>query len=159
MLSKARQSWEQLAEDLARSKDQISDLEARIAAFEAKEEAVTAALVSAQDAANEVKQNALKQADRITEDARQRARQMEAELQERLNALRWDFEKLSIEKQRFVEEFRTLLEQHLGALTAEVSPRAMPSHRNGSHQPAERPMEPEPLAAEATSTEEAEQDG
>ena len=75
--------------------------------------------------------NALRQSDAILEDARRRSAQLEAEMQSRLSDLRWEFEKLSIEKQRFTDGFRSLLEDYLEHLTADQRARTERPGKNG----------------------------
>lgn len=134
LLSRAASEFAALQDELTRSKDQISQLEAMLAVYKGQENTLHEALMTAQRAADETRSNALKQADAILEDARKRALQIESELQARLNDLRWEFEKLAIDKQRFAERFRSLLEEYLASLVVESTHFRERSGTNGGSQ-------------------------
>lgn len=84
--------------------------------FLAQETTLKEALLLAQKTADETRASAHKQAELIVEEANQRAAQIHQEMQGRLNDLRWDVEKLQIERKKFLGQFRSLLEQYLASV-------------------------------------------
>lgn len=81
--------------------------------FKAQENTLKEALVLAQRTADETRAGAHSEADLIVEKARQRATEVESEMQVKINDLRWELERLRLEKQRFLGKYRAMLEEQL----------------------------------------------
>jgi cell division initiation protein len=81
--------------------------------FKAQENTLKEALVLAQRTADETRAGAHHEADIIVEKARQRAAEVETDMQTKINDLRWELERLRLEKQRFLVKYRAILEEQL----------------------------------------------
>ncbi|MBI5706501.1 MAG: DivIVA domain-containing protein [Armatimonadetes bacterium] len=132
LLARASAEYSVLVRDLAQLNDRVLELEAGLAAYRAREESISAAIVSAQQTAESIHEQAKRQAQAILEDARKRAEEQEARLQKRLNELRWEYEKLSIQQRNCVESFRSLLEDHLESLAGDPRAKPPPQPTNGA---------------------------
>lgn len=88
----------------------------RLSGFETQESTLKDALVLAQKTADETRAAAHKEAELILESARQQAAEVQQEMRSRINDLRWELERLEIDKKKFLRQFRSLLEQQLQAL-------------------------------------------
>jgi cell division initiation protein len=131
-LSKAFRGYDarQVEELLRRASEEVSTLESELGAaiseadriraeyeaLKADESAIKGALISAQHSAEETRSNAQRQADAILEETRRKAAELEQELQRRLTSVRFELEKLNLDKQRFISQFRAMLEQYLSTL-------------------------------------------
>lgn len=141
LLARASTEYSVLVRDLAQLNDRVSELESQLADYRAREESISAAIVSAQQTAESIHEQAEKQAQAILEDARKRAEELEARLQKRLNDLRWEYEKLAIQQRKCVESFRSLLEEHLESLAGDPRTKPHQDLTNGHARLAFRPSE------------------
>ncbi|HZH97599.1 MAG TPA: DivIVA domain-containing protein [Fimbriimonadaceae bacterium] len=114
-----------LNEHIERQKSQIE-------AFHAKEETLTKALMLAQKAADDTRASAHKEAELIVRDARRKADDMEREMAHQLGASRSELEGLRQEKQRFLAQFRGMLESQLRALDDKPSLSVLPGYAGES---------------------------
>lgn len=152
LLARASAEYSVLVRDLAQLNDRVLELEAGLAAYKSREESISAAIVSAQQTAESIHEGAERQAQAILDDARKRAEEQEARLQKRLNELRWEYEKLSIQQRKCVESFRSLLEDHLESLAGDPRAKPHPQPTNGAARQLERAAEPD-LPSEAVNSE------
>lgn len=91
---------------------QTSELET----FRAQETVLKEAILLAQRAADETRANAHKEAALILEEARNHASTLDKESRTELAEVRWEIERLRLDKQRFINGFRNLLENHMKEL-------------------------------------------
>lgn len=164
LLAKAAGEISFLTEQLASSKDRVLVLVKTLESFQSQETLLRDALVNAQRSADETRSNALRQADAILEEARKRASEMEAEFHARLNDLRWEYERLSIDKQRFTEKFRSLLEEYLASLVSDQRSAAdRPTGNGGARHPRSGDLGPSPafvtVGAKEVSADQSESEG
>lgn len=78
-----------------------------------QENTLKEALILAQRTADDTRASAHKEADLIVEEARQKAGDIEQQNQSKINDLRWELERLRLEKQKFLSQFRAMLEAQL----------------------------------------------
>ena len=135
LLARASAEYSVLVRDLAQLKDRVLELEAGLAAYRGREESISAAILSAQQTAESIHEQAHRQAQAILDDAQKRVEEQEARLQRRLNELRWEYEKLSIQQRKCVESFRSLLEDHLESLAGDPRAKPHPQPTNGAAAP------------------------
>jgi cell division initiation protein len=86
----------------------------------AQEGTLKEALLLAQKTADETRASAHREADLIVEEARRKAEEMHQQNETRLADLRWEIERLRLDRQRFLTNFRNMLEAQLREL-AETS--------------------------------------
>jgi len=78
-----------------------------------QENTLKEALILAQRTADETRASASKEAALVVEEARQKAGDIEQQNQSKINDLRWELERLRLEKQKFLSQFRAMLEAQL----------------------------------------------
>ncbi|HJP83904.1 MAG TPA: DivIVA domain-containing protein [Fimbriimonadaceae bacterium] len=105
-MSALRSEIDTLRSDISRSKSEAES-------YRAQEDTLKEALLLAQKTADETRANAHKEADLILESSRQKAAESEADMQAKINDLRWELERLRLEKQRFLAGYRSMLESQL----------------------------------------------
>lgn len=111
-----------LSNDLKISREETAKMRAMGERLSSQENAIKDALITAQRAAEEVNKYAQDQAEAIVEEARQKAEEAAKSYETRINDLRWELERLKIERDRFVREFRSMLENHMRQLADETQP-------------------------------------
>ncbi len=79
---------------------------------------VQEALITAQKTADEIRIAAQKHAEVVMEEGRQNALAERNAAQQQVAEMRWELERLKQDRQRFVEDFRLLLDRHLRDLAA-----------------------------------------
>lgn len=84
--------------------------------YRAQENLMKEALILAQKAADETRAAASREAEMIVETAKRAEAELRAQAETRISDLRWDIERLSLDRQRFEQRFRALLEDHLSGL-------------------------------------------
>ena len=94
----------------------VNSQQKELDSFHDQDKLMKETLVMAQRAAEETRDAAHREAARIISAAQQQADQAVKESRQVLADLRWDIEKLRLEKQKFINAFRTLLEGHLREL-------------------------------------------
>lgn len=90
--------------------------------FRLQETALKESLLLAHKAADETRMNAHKEAQLILQEAAKQVSDQQMQAQKRINDMRWELERLSLEKQRFESRFRSILQEHLDAI-------ALPKHQ------------------------------
>jgi cell division initiation protein len=111
-----------LSNELKASREETAKMRAMSERLASQESAIKDALITAQRAAEEVNRYAQDQADAIVEEARHKAEEAAKSYETRINDLRWELERLKIERDRFVREFRAMLENHLRELSNDTQP-------------------------------------
>lgn len=114
-----KQAADEMTALLAQIQDkdaEIGKLRSSVETYQAQEGTLKEALMLAQRAADETRANAHKEAELIVQEARQRVEEIGKDSKASLADLRWDMERLRLDKQRFINGFRTLLEGHLREL-------------------------------------------
>jgi len=99
-----------------RLSDELATARAKAAELAAGEEAVKNALVSAHRQADEVLESSRKEAEVLLQVARETGARLQEDLRGRIDDLNWQIERLSLQKQNFLNGFRKLLEGHLAEL-------------------------------------------
>ncbi len=94
-----------LKEDLERQRHEIER-------NRLQEDTLKDALLLAQKAADETRAAAHKHGDNIIEEARQAALAERIAMQQQVSELRWEFERMKLEKKRFEEDFRALFDRY-----------------------------------------------
>lgn len=105
-----------LRADNLRIADEAASLRASIEELRDSEEAVKGALVSAHRQANDVLEGSRRESEILLQVARETAARLQDDLRGRIDDLNWQIERLSLQKQTFLGEFRALLEGHLAEL-------------------------------------------
>ncbi len=116
MLAKAS---DELATQLSRleaAEALIAKMRAEIEGYKGQESAVKEALLIASRAAEETREKAQTEAEAIVQHAKQRADTIAREAKTALADVRFEIERLRIDKQKFINGFRGLLEGHLREL-------------------------------------------
>jgi len=88
-------------------------LQQEVQSFRAQENTLKEALLLAQRTADETRAAAHKESELIVEQARQKAHETESQMQSRINDLRFELEQLRLEKQKFLSNYRAILEAQL----------------------------------------------
>jgi cell division initiation protein len=94
-------------------------LRVEIDAKRSQEDLLKETMLLAQKSADDTRTAARAHADAILEEARQSALAERVSVQQKVSELRWEVERLKAEKQRFSDDFRSILEGHLRGLTIE----------------------------------------
>lgn len=142
--TRAAKEIERLLRELDECRAELASAQAEIARFRAQESTLKEAILLAQKAADETRANAQKEADLIRERARQDAAQVQQQMQGIVNDLRWEMERLRMEKSKFVDRFRQMLDEQLRLLDSS-SPAQMAlinMEYGGSANPAGEESEP-----------------
>lgn len=113
---RASKEIERLLRELEECRAEVAAAQEEVARFRAQETTLKEAILLAQRAADETRANAQKEADLIRERARQDAAQVQQQMQGIVNDLRWEMERLRMEKSKFVDRFRQLIEEQLRIL-------------------------------------------
>lgn len=107
---------ERLRAENTRLNDQIASLNSAPRPEENREKAIQNALVSAHVRAEEVLADARHEAEVLLQVARETTVRLQDDLKGRIDDLNWQIERISLQKQRFANEFKSLLEEHLSEL-------------------------------------------
>jgi cell division septum initiation protein DivIVA len=102
-----------------------ADLKSSLEMLSTKEKAVNEALVTAHQQSEDILSAARRDSEVLLQVAREAGARMQQDLRGRISDLNWKIESLSLQKQKFEAEFRTLLEGYLGELS---SPQTERSH-------------------------------
>lgn len=116
LLARAAHEIGRLSGELKSAQEQIEALRTEVEAFRQQESAIKGALISAQLSAEATRQAAEKEAERLIEETRQQALELQKELQLRTTEMRFELEKLHLEKQKFIGQFRAMLEHYLASV-------------------------------------------
>ncbi|HEY0866622.1 MAG TPA: DivIVA domain-containing protein [Fimbriimonas sp.] len=123
LLEKAAQSLSASIDENAALHTQLGRLHEQLDRFKAEESLMREALVLAQKTADETRAAAHREADLIREAARQQAGENLQDLRRQADDLRWEIERLRLERTRFRDEFRSVLERYGREL--EATPQAL----------------------------------
>lgn len=145
LLSRASKEIETLLIEQKSQREEIEALRRELATYHAQDATLKEALILAQKAADDTRNSANRESEILIQEARRKAAQLQQDLESKLNDLRWDIERLQIEKRRFVSQFRMLLEQYLSGL---VEPSAPASNGRAAVSP--EPEGPSNSAADST---------
>lgn len=134
LLQRAAKEMSLLRGEVESLQSENAKLTRELETHRSQENTLKEALILAQRTADDTRASAHKEADLILEEARQKAGEIEQQNQSKINDLRWELERLRLEKQKFLSQFRALLEAQLrdvaelggfsvveGALTEDVA--------------------------------------
>ena len=116
LLERVASELETLLREMGQAQDEITRQRHEIEGYRAQESTLKEALVLAQKTADETRAAAHKQAELIVQDTLQKSDLLAHDLQAKISDLRWEVEKLRLEKQKFVKGFRAMLEDYLREL-------------------------------------------
>ncbi|MBN9501949.1 MAG: hypothetical protein BGO01_09955 [Armatimonadetes bacterium 55-13] len=113
LLQRAAKEMSTLRGEVESLQAENAKLQRELETHRSQEHTLKEALILAQRAADETRASAHKEADLIVNDARQKASEIEQQNQTKINDLRWELERLRLEKQKFLSQFRAMLEAQL----------------------------------------------
>ncbi|MEA2552951.1 MAG: cell division initiation protein [Fimbriimonadaceae bacterium] len=122
LLGKARAEIAGLLSELKSSREEIERQKQIIEALTAQENMVKEALIVAQRTSDEIRGNAHREADAVIAQAHRNAEEAQRQTQSKINDLRWEHERARMDRQRFVTDFRNMLEGYLRGLAEESVP-------------------------------------
>lgn len=114
---------ELLRAENTRLSDHVASMKSAPKPEENREKAIQDALVSAHVRAEEVLADARHEAEVLLQVARETTARLQDDLKGRIDDLNWQIERISLQKQRFANEFKSLLEEHLSELLGPEPPR------------------------------------
>ena len=117
VMQKAAKEMSALRGDIEAMQQQMERQRLELEALRAQENVLKETLILAQRAADEARSSAHRDAESILEEARRKADEIEQQAQHRISDLRWELERLRLEKQKFLNSYRSLLETQLRDLT------------------------------------------
>jgi cell division initiation protein len=117
VLQKAALEMSALRGDVDVLKTQLDRQSLELETFRSRENAIKEAIIQAQHSAEETRLAAQREADAILEGARSKGAEIEQQARDRMNDLRWELERLRLERQKFIHGFRSMLEAQLRDLT------------------------------------------
>ena len=118
LLARTAATLVELLAENGRLREQNEIQKAEVERFRADEGLLRDALVLAQRTADETRASAQRHAEVILEEARQAALAERMAVQQKVSELRWEFDRLRVDRDRFVAETRALLERQLRELEA-----------------------------------------
>lgn len=104
------------ADQLAALRAEAAMLRSELDNLKANEDSIKQTMMLAQKAREDALEEAKAEAAKIVQDARQQADAIVKENRTQIEALRWDLEKLQLDKHRFIDNYRKLLEDNLREL-------------------------------------------
>lgn len=113
LLQRSAKEMATLRSELDQLNNEMSKLRQELDGYRGQENLLKEALILAQRTADETRASAHKEADLIVEEARQKATETESQMQTKINDLRWEIERLRLDKQKFLNQFRGMLEAQL----------------------------------------------
>jgi cell division initiation protein len=117
LLERVKNEMAGLLSELKDANEEIQRQRKLIEAYAAQENTLKDALLVAQRAADELKANAHREADSVVAQAHRTAEDTQRQYQGKINDLRWELEKMRMDRQKFQSEFRSTLEGYLRGLT------------------------------------------
>jgi cell division initiation protein len=111
LVAESAQALEKLLEENAKIKEEGERSKAELDMLRREAKFIQEALITAQRTADEIRFAAQKHADAIVEEARQVAASERAASQQRVTEALWQIERLRQDRQRFADEFKSLLER------------------------------------------------
>lgn len=119
ILSQVRNDLAALTAEAQSARSELDKQRESNQGYVAQETALKDALLIAQRVSEEIKTSAQKEADSILSRAQTEAEDSQRGLQAKINDLRWELERLRLERQRFSADYRALLERHLRGIAEE----------------------------------------
>lgn len=113
LLQRAANEITGLRAENARLNEALERQRQELESFRAQENTLKEALILAQRTADEARANAHKEASLIVEEAGRKAREVQTDAERKLDDVRWELERLRLEKQKFLNGFRAMLEAQL----------------------------------------------
>lgn len=113
LLQRAAKEMSLLRGEVEELRAENGKLQRELDTHRSQENTLKEALILAQRTADDTRASAHKEADLIVEQARQRAAETEQQNQSKINDLRFELERLRLEKQRFLSQIRAMLEAQL----------------------------------------------
>lgn len=117
LLSRVACELETVLRELRQCQDDNERQRGEIEAYRAQENTLKEALILAQKMADETRASAHKEAELIIGETRTKADRLADDLQAKITDLRWELERLRLEKQKFLSRFRSLLDEYLREVT------------------------------------------
>lgn len=124
LLNRVKTEMAGLINELKAASDEIVRQKHIINSLLGQENTVKDTLLIAQRAAEEVRGNAHREADGVLAQAHRSAEETQRQYQAKINDLRWELERLRMDKTKFAAEFRNTLEGYLRGVGEE--PAAQP---------------------------------
>ena len=121
LLNRVKKEMADLMAELKNSNDEVARQKHIINSLIGQENTVKDTLLVAQRAAEEVRANAHREADAVIAQAHRTAEETQRQYQAKINDLRWELERLRMDKQKFASDFRNTLEGYLRTLTDDAS--------------------------------------
>jgi cell division initiation protein len=113
LLNRVKKEMADLMSELKAANDEIGRQKHVINSFMGQENTVKDTLIVAQRAAEEVRSNAHREADAVVAQAHRTAEETQRQYQAKINDLRWELERLRMDRQKFATDFRNTLEGYL----------------------------------------------
>lgn len=113
LLQRAAKEMATLRSEIESAQVEIGKLRQEVEGFRSQENTLKEALILAQRTADETRAAAHKESDLIIEEARQKSADIEAQMHTKINDLRWELERLRLDKQKFLNSYRGMLEAQL----------------------------------------------
>lgn len=113
LLQRAAKEMATLRSEMDALRTDVGKQKHELETFRSQENTLKEALVLAQKTADETRASAHKEAELILEEARHKSAEAETQLQTKINDLRWELERLRLEKQKFLGNYRAMLESQL----------------------------------------------
>jgi len=113
LLQRAAKEMSTLRGEVDALQSDCSKLRQEVDSYRAQENTLKEALILAQRTADETRAAAHKEADLIVDQAKQRLGETESQMQTKINDLRWELERLRLERQKFLNNHRAMLEAQL----------------------------------------------
>ena len=121
LLRRITSTLEELLSENATLKELSASQQAELAMLRRDTRFVQEALISAQKSADEIRNAAQKHAELIIEEARHIATTEKNAAQQKVTEWRWEMDRIKQDRQRFIEDFRLLLERHMRELSTAPS--------------------------------------
>jgi cell division initiation protein len=113
LLQRAAKEMSTLRGEVDALQSDCGKLRQEVESYRAQENTLKEALILAQRTADETRATAHKEADLIVDQAKQRLGETESQMQSKINDLRWELERLRLERQKFLNNHRAMLEAQL----------------------------------------------
>lgn len=126
LLNGAARSLQDVLMENAALRQEIERLRSEIDLVRQQEQTLKEVLVVAQRAAEETRTVAHREAESILQEARQSALTERMATQQKLSETRWELERLKADRNRFAQEYRALLDEHLREISQVVCLEVVP---------------------------------
>jgi len=126
LLNRVKKEMADLMSELKAANDEITRQKHVINSFMGQENTVKDTLLVAQRAAEEVRSNAHREADAVVAQAHRTAEETQRQYQAKINDLRWELERLRMDRQKFASDFRNTLEGYLRTIVDDNAAAPLP---------------------------------